>query len=201
MLTVIGIDPAFANMGLCRAGINLNVSQGLKPLEIQELKLISTEGQDRKVVRKSSDDLRRAQELHAGLVEFCSPSYHPSSFPRIAFAEIPSGAQSAAAAKALGIAVGVLAACPIPIIQVNPLQVKLFTAGKKATKDDMIAWAVGLYPDADWLRHGKEGRITKANEHLADAIAIIHAGIHTTEFKQLVAMLPKSTSIKRVKAI
>jgi len=174
-MIVIGVDAAFANFGLCAAVVN---GSTIAPFD---LKLLSTEGQDKKVVRKSSDDLRRAKELMVPFNLFCKTA-------SIAFAEVPHGSQSARASWSLGIAVGVLASCPIPMIQVSALEVKLASVGKKnASKDEMIEWAIKFYPNLNWIRHA--GRITNANEHLADAIATIHAGIKTNEYKGLLAML------------
>ena len=110
LIQVVGVDSAFSNMGLARASIDLRTGSIL----INSLRLISTEAQAKKVVRKSSDDLRRARELHGALSEFA-----PGSL--VAFAEVPHGSQSGRASWALGIAVGVLASCPIPMIQVNAL--------------------------------------------------------------------------------
>ena len=186
-MIVTGVDAAFANFGLCRARIH----DGL--IQPSELQLISTEGQDKKVVRKSSDDLRRAKELINPFVSFCRSS-------TIAFAEVPHGSQSARASWSLGIAVGVLAACPVPMIQVSALEVKLATVGRKnASKDDMIQWATTLYPNLNWIRC--RGRITNANEHLADAVATIHAGIKTNEYKGLLAMLGGSTKTRERKTL
>lgn len=87
-----------------------------------------------------------------------------------------------------GICLGVLAACSIPVIQVSPLETKLASVGHKtASKADMIAWASNLYPDADWL--SCRGRLIASNEHLADATAIVHAGVRTPELRQAISML------------
>lgn len=173
-MIVTGIDAAFAHFGMCVADIE---GTTIKPIE---LLLLSTEGQDKKVVRKSSDDLRRAKELIIPFHRFCSSSV-------IAFAEVPHGSQSARASWSLGIAVGVLASCPIPMIQVSALEVKMATVGRKnASKDDMIQWATSLYPGLNWIRC--RGRITNANEHLADSVATIHAGVKTNEYKSLMAL-------------
>lgn len=175
-MLVVGVDAAFANFGLCLAHANGAL---LRPVE---LKLISTVGQDKKVVRKSSDDLRRAKELHDAFVGF-------SKQAAVVFAEVPSGSQSARSSWSLGIAVGVLASCPVPLIQVSQLEVKMATVGRKtASKDDMINWAIALYPNLNWIRHA--GRVTNANEHLADAVATIHAGMKTDTYKQICAMIP-----------
>jgi len=181
-IRVAGLDVAFSNFGMARAEIH---PDGIKNLDytrvnVTDLKLLSTTGMDKKVVRKSSDDLRRARELLVPMQNFCTTA-------TIAFAEVPHGSQSARASWSLGVSVGVLASCPIPVIQVSALEVKMATVGKKtASKQDMIDWAVSLYPDAQWLHHGK--KLVAANEHLADAVAAIYAGIKTDEFKRLVAL-------------
>src|SRR5487761_2436689 len=113
-IVVVGIDPAFANMGLCRALLDPKTNK----FTVSQIKLVTTEGSEKKTVRKSSDDFRRAQELVQGIREFCTGSI-------IAFAEIPTGSQSARACWSLGIALGALAACPVPLIQVSPLEVKM----------------------------------------------------------------------------
>lgn len=171
---VVGLDVAFANFGMARATVREH------DLLVTDLKLLSTKGQDKKTVRKSSDDLRRAKEILAPMQDFCRPAI-------IAFAEVPHGSQSARASWSLGISVGILASCSIPVIQVSALEVKMATVGKRnASKQDMIDWAVSLHPDAQWLRHGK--KLVAANEHLADAVATIYAGLKTDEFKRLVAL-------------
>ena len=184
IIKAIGIDAAFANMGLAAVEIHFQPS-GQNSILGVDLHLISTEREGHKVVRKSSDDLRRANALHLGMVSFVE-SYEGVT---IAFAEVPSGSQSASAARALGIAVGVLGGCPLPIIEVSPMEVKkLFSKDgkRKVPKTEIIAWAMEQWPKLPWIRH--RGNPTLANEHLADAMAVIMAGIHTNEFKQLMAV-------------
>lgn len=184
-LKAIGIDLAFAHMGLCKVSINQHLE-----IQIEALHLVSTEGRDKKEVRKSSDDLRRARQLHESLQSF---AIAPAS---IAFAEVPHGSQSSRASWSLGIAVGVLASCPLPVIQVSALEVKLASVGKKtASKKDMINWAVDNFPSADWIRY--RGNLTNENEHLADAIATVYAGIRTDAFQTLRVALTHSTPTRK----
>jgi hypothetical protein len=203
MIRAIGIDAAFANMGLARVIIhNHGIVSGPrfsgKDVECDDLTLISTDGQHGKTVRKSSDDLRRARILYEALRDYAQGS-------QIAFAEVPSGAQSAAAAKALGTAVGIIASCPIPLIEVNPQEVKAAVRGRPVKgnasipKADIIAWAVGRWPKAPWVRHERNGKnfmkgdLQNCNEHLADALAVIAAGIATPAFQQLIALQSHAT--------
>lgn len=177
---VIGIDPAFANMGLVEAVLDM---KGPKPsIEVVRMELVKTESQDRKTVRKSSDDLRRAIHLHRSLQDFI----RSAGTVHMVFAEVPSGAQDAKAARALGIATGVLASVPGMIIEVAPIEIKrLFATKGPVSKQQVIDWAVKRWPAAPWLTH--MGRRTLNNEHLADALATIEAGLQTPEFKQLMA--------------
>jgi hypothetical protein len=190
IIKAIGIDAAFANMGFATVDIWLE-AKGPR-VECQNLTLVSTSGQDRKVVRKSSDELRRAKELHTALIRHCVGA-------QFAFVEVPSGSQSASAARSLGIAVGVLAACPIPIIEVSPMEVKRAVVANpkiKVPKAYIIDWAVKRWPQAPWLRaNGRvDGRIILDNEHLADALATVMAGIATPEFTRLLALHNHGTS-------
>lgn len=172
----IGIDMALANMGLASARYEGQM------LKVESVHLISTESTAGKDVRKSSSHLARARILREGLTLFCGGA-------DLAFAEVPSGSQSAQASHALGVAVGVLAGCPIPLIEVTPMEVKrLFTSSKRSVpKAEIIEWAMNQWPDAGWLMIKRKGRMepTKANEHLADACATLAAGLRTEQFAQL----------------
>lgn len=181
MLTsIVGIDPALKNFGIAQMTLDTTTMK----FKVDGLHLITTEKRANKVVRVNSDDLRRAQELYRDFVRLVSCF-------SVGFAEIPSGGQSARAVHGFGIAIGILAACPIPLIQVQAYETKLFTVGTKtASKEEMIEWATETYPDAPWIRHKHKGQLvlSNANEHLADAVAVAHAGIKTDQFQQLMAM-------------
>jgi hypothetical protein len=190
IIRAISIDAAFANMGLASVELHLPINHhGTIELVCKRLLLVQTEGDEKKLVRKSSSDLRRATELSGTLRAFAA-----SEGAEIAFAEVPSGSQSAAAARALGIAVGVLGGCPVPIIEVSPMEVKRAVIANpkiKVSKAYIIDWAAQRWPKAEWLRSqtGKtKGRLIQDNEHLADAMAAVLAGINTPEFKRLVSI-------------
>lgn len=200
-IRAIGVDAAFANIGFASVTLEAHAG-GPVVIRCDGLALVSTEGEDKKVVRRSSDRLRRAGELRAALIRACEGA-------AFAFVEVPSGTQNAAAAFGLGIAVGVLASCPIPIIEVNPMEVKAAVAGRRvkkgASKSEVVAWAAERWPDAPWLRaaaaaRGKggkvlpKGRLLNDNEHLADAMAAVAAGVDTPEFRRLLALHAVHTS-------
>lgn len=189
MIRVIGIDLAFANVGLSLVGVD-QAPDGSFKLDLLALRLITTSSDKdtRKVVRKSSEELRRAREIHAGIQGWIN-----ETGATLAFAEIPSGTQSASAARGLGIAVGVMACIQLPVLEVTPMEVKKAVAtGKAPSKAEIIAWATTRWPNANWLRHN--GRITQNNEHLADAAAVVVAGVKTQPFQQLIALNPHALS-------
>jgi len=180
---VVGLDPALSNLGIAIACVNIHTLD----IRIEELRLIQTEGDKKsaKTVRKNSDDLRRSRLLFEGMVDACEGA-------AFAIAEVPIGSQSARAMASYGVCMGLLASCPLPIVQVQPSEAKLAATGSKtAPKDKMIEWAMGKYPDANWLMVERGGRMVPVdkNEHLADAIASIEAGIRTDQFKQATALL------------
>lgn len=137
-----------------------------------------------RVPYKDGKDLRRAQELvGAQLIA--------QQGRAIAIAEVPVGSQSARAMASYGICIGILASLRIPLIEVTPNEVKLAGAGvKNATKDEMIQWAMKEFPNANWLTRRLHGEVvpTDANEHLADAVGAIKAGVQTQQFRQALAM-------------
>jgi Holliday junction resolvasome RuvABC endonuclease subunit len=176
-LTVVGVDPSLNSWGMVRATVNLSTLE----VGVVDLLLVETDKRAGKTVRSSSDDLRRAGELRHAFHRFCQGA-------AIVIAEVPSGTQSARGAMSNGICLGVLASSPLPIIEVSPLETKLATVGRKtATKADMIGWATNLYPAAPWLM--SRGRLIAKNEHLADAVAIVHAGIATAALQSSISVL------------
>jgi len=175
-IRVVGVDVAFANFGMAKA-----IILSSNCVAVTDLKLLTTEALNKKTVRRSSDDLRRAQELITPFTTYCLQA-------DVVFAEVPHGSQQARSSWTLGISIGVLASCPRNIIQVSALEVKMATVGKKtASKEEMIEWAVAHHPDAPWLV--RKGKLLAANEHLADAVAAIYAGMETDEFKRMMAVL------------
>lgn len=168
-------------------------------LQLEGITTIVTESRKGKTVRQNSDDLRCAQELLAGFhawVKDCT----------IGFVEVPSGSQRARAAMGFGIAIGVLASSPVQLIEVMPVETKLASVGSKtADKSEIIEWAAATYPNVPWERYhkpvivkGKQhraaGDLHKDNEHAADACAVVHAGIQTPQFKQLLALWKASST-------
>ncbi|TSP14010.1 crossover junction endodeoxyribonuclease RuvC [Cupriavidus campinensis] len=188
-INIVGLDPSLQNFGVAHALLDTETMA----LLIGDLKLVHTEPEKKgKQVRKNSEDLERARLLYEGMTSATKGA-------AIAIAEVPVGSQSARAMASYGMCVGVLASCQIPLVQVTPSEVKLVATGyKNATKQEMIEWAMQKYPEAPWLRVKRGGVMvpTNANEHLADAVAAIEAGIKTDQFKGFLALMKVAESAR-----
>lgn len=181
-IKIVGFDPSMSNWGIAKATLDVNTME----FTVDDLTLVETESESKKGVIKQSDDLRRARIVKEGMLEACEDA----SF---AISEIPfcNPAGYAAANFNSGLVTGVLAACPIPLIQVFPSEVKMKATGiRSATKEEMIAWAMKKFPDAPWRMRTLKGKQvpTKANEHLADAVASINAGLDSQQLQQALAI-------------
>lgn len=188
-IKIVGMDPSMSNWGIAKATLDLESMR----FEIDDLILIETESESKKGVIKQSDDLRRAHIVRSGMIEACEDA-------AIAISEIPfcNPAGYAAANFNSGLVTGVLAACPIPLIQVFPGEVKQKATGvRSATKGEMIEWAMGKYPNAPWRTRTLRGKQvpTAANEHLADAVAAINAGLDTQQLRQALAIFKSASAI------
>ena len=182
LIKVAGMDPSFTNWG---------TAEGTLCLEHGYLTDVTTDlqrtekGKD-KQVRVNSDDLRRTEDLarHAFMV---------ADRAKVIFSECPVGSQSASAMKSVGVAHGIVGAMRAKgyiVIEVQAKAVKkALTGNANASKADMIEAAMKQYPDAGWTWH--RGKPTDNNEHRADAIGAIHAGVLTPEFQQLITLFNK----------
>jgi len=180
-IRVVGVDAAFRNFGIVAATVN---SETLA-INVMAMELFKTDGQAGKTVRKNSDDIRRARIILKGFHEYANVA-------AVAIAEVPTGTQSARASWTLGITVGILAACPVPLIEVTPSEVKLASVGNKtASKSEMIKWAHDKHPEASWLKRKLKGEyvLLNENEHLADALASIYAGVQSQQFQAAAEMM------------
>ena len=175
-IEVIGIDPSLRNWGLAKGFYDLDDDF----LIISDLSLVRPVLDENVKARKSSLDLSSACQLSFSTLNYIQGA-------KAIFAEIPIGSQSARAMAQYGICIGVLGAVRAsgkPFFQLTPTEVKLAATGSKtASKQEMIEWATYAHPEASWPR--QKGKIigTQA-EHLADAIATIHAGLNTKYFQQ-----------------
>lgn len=176
-IQVIGIDPALRNFGFAFAELDLDHMT----FDVKELQLVKTESTKVKTTRKNSDDMERCRSLYVALKA-------AEKRAKIAFVEMPVGSQSARAMMSYGACMTLIAALDIPVIQLTPKEVKIAAvADQNATKREMISWAASKHPGANWLV--SRGRLIDDNEHLADAIGAINAGMQNSEFQAIVAMM------------
>lgn len=177
---VVGFDPSMRNWG---------IAEGFyipgKKIQLLELSLINPVLPTGKTVRQNSLDLEVAKQL-------CNGALAAAKGARAIFVEVPVGSQSARAMASYGLCVGILGALRatgIPFFEVTPSEVKMVSVGKKtATKLEMIQWAMGKHPEANWPTYTQNSMkvVTESKaEHMADATAAIYAGIETDPFKQM----------------
>lgn len=181
ILNVLGFDPSLRNWGIAAGKLDTGTSL----VDIRRLLVLRIPEPVGKQVRQNTKDLIVSEGLFRGA--------HPyAEGARVAFAEIPVGSQSARSMASYGVCCGVLGSLRglgCAFIEVMPLEVKMATVGKKtASKREMIEWAMAKYPNAPWPYHN--GKLNEGMaEHMADACAAIEAGIKTSEYQQLAAML------------
>jgi Holliday junction resolvasome RuvABC endonuclease subunit len=179
-IPVLGMDPSLTNWGLAEARLCLETGT----LDTPQLTLVRPKKMKGKQIRNNSQDLYRSEHLAKEVIE-------ASSRAKVIFVEIPVGSQSARSMASYGICIGILAylrASGHQVIELTPTEVKeVFTGNQTATKQDMIGKAIELYPDAEFPLF--KGEVANSAEHLADAIATIHAGANTPIFRNLMNIL------------
>jgi len=169
-MRVLSIDPSLRNTALVYSELNDGVVKVIDSVTIE------TEKSKQKQVRASSDLIQRCDVLHRGVQE-----YIERWNPEIIFVETPSGSQSASGMKNYGVSCYMIATLTPRAIEVTPTEVKKATVGTKtASKHEMIAWAFEKHPEAPWTLRN-DFPLAK-QEHMADAIAIIYAGMVTPAF-------------------
>lgn len=180
-LTVLGIDPSLSNFGYAKGQLDLDTGI-LSDVAISLVESPPMDKKQSKQVRKNSQDLIRSQ-IHFKALKAITDGVD------LIFVEIPVGSQTARAMTSYGICIGLLASLnDNAMIQVTPSEVKVAATGKKtASKKEMIDWAYNNYPDAGWKHKKEKGEysLVNSNEHPADALAAIHAGVRTDQFKQI----------------
>lgn len=175
-IPIMAIDPSLRATGVALGHYDGQVT-------VDAIHLIETEKTKHKQTRKNSDDLRCARQVLEEL-----SALQAQHRPVVTMVEVPHGSQTARSSWTLGIMLGIIATLPHPVIELSATEVKKHYGGSKtASKDTMIQLATTQHPNLAWLRHG--GRLTLKNEHVADAIAILHTGAASTQFRELTRML------------
>lgn len=186
---IVGMDPSMLNWGMVAAQVEFDAI-GAFDIKITDMTVSQKEEADKttkRQVRKNSLDIARAAELHGAVNAFVKT--HQPSFVMV---EVPHGSKSASGMKSYGMCVGVLGSIDVPLVEVTEAENKLASVGKKgASKKEMIAWAMAQHPEAPWKMQKKKGELISVdgyNEHLADAIGAIYAGIYSPLFQATIQM-------------
>ena len=186
-IRILGLDPSLANTGYCWGNYLLDESTFMP----EGIELIETSVGKNKKVRKSSDDFARCRKILHQLREVVS-----QKGIQYAFAELPTGSQNASAMKGYGVSIAVMASLRVPVIQVTPMEVKVAALdNKKASKQDMITWAVSRWPNLPWKTRMLKGQreLLNKNEHMADSLAAVQAGLGTEQWFQALAAIQAVT--------
>lgn len=183
IIPILGVDPSLRNWGLAKGLLDLDTGT----FDQVELLLVETKPDSTKQVRQNSKDISSAEEITKGTLDWFKEA-------KVIFVEVPVGSQSANGMKSYGVCVGIIGAyraMGFQIIEVTPNENKVaLTNNKTASKDAMIKAAYTLYPEANWLKDSK-GKLLNKNEHIADAIGAIHAGVNTPAFQSIMKLLAK----------
>lgn len=180
-IPVAGFDPAMRNWGVAQAFLDLDSGVLSTPV----LSVIQPRDSNSPKCRRNTQDLRVCETLAFSL-------FPVVEFARVIFVEVPHGSQSARAMASYGFCVGILGTLKAMghcLIEVSAKEVKeAFVGDPEATKDQMIQKALEYYPDIKFPTHGGKLNSSKS-EHLADAVATIHAGVLTPAFQNLMLTL------------
>ena len=182
LIPVLGMDPSLRHWGLSEAQLDLTTGVLSTPIG----SIVEPKDLTGKNIRVNTNDQWLAEQLSMPVLAACQKA-------KCIFVEVPVGSQSARAMASYGICVGILGAVRalgIPYIQVMPDENKrVFTGNKGATKKVMIQKLLELYPNIILPRGQKKGSVGDKSEHIADATASIHSGVHTLEFQTLLRIM------------
>jgi Holliday junction resolvasome RuvABC endonuclease subunit len=164
-MIIAGIDPSLSNTAIVIFEIKEN------ELTYLDSVTITTKPAPKKMkIRKSSDLIARCRtiykEAHAFLAHYN---------PKVIILESPQGSQNASSMKSYGVSCFLAATFSPSPIEVTPEEVKKASVGRKtASKQDMIDWAFGLFPEAEWKLNKENRPQVTTEEHKADAIAVVY---------------------------
>lgn len=175
-MRIVTIDPSMRHTAL--VAFDLNVETGVAT--VCDSITINTEKTTDKRVRASSDLIASCRDLHKGAMAFIQ-----KHSPVLIFAETPSGSQSASGMKSYGISCFLLGTITPSPIEVTPIEVKKASVGEKtASKKEMIAWAFKKHPELDWKLDRSGVPQATTEEHKADAVAVLYAGMKTADYSR-----------------
>lgn len=177
-VTLVGLDPGFANLGWC-------VMRCAGPtLELQACGVFTTEQSDKKrKVLAADDNVRRAVQIANFLAE---NAFTP--VPVVICAEAMSFPRNSSAAAKMAMCWGAVATFSavhrIPITQASPKEIKQSLCSSATASKEQVEEAVRvLYPGVDSFL---EGKVPPSNRnHAYDAIAAVVTASRTSPIVQV----------------
>ncbi|WP_395143663.1 hypothetical protein ACF3NV_07555 [Moraxella atlantae] len=165
-IKLLSLDPSFRNWGFVIA--EYDAVNHL--LHIHSGGVLSSKP-DKSNTKQNTKDLKVSCYLYKHLVQLTKDI-------DIVIAEVPHGSQSSRAMVSYGVCIGLLGCIQQPLIQISAMDVKRLVGSNTASKDDVINWVKQHY-QLDWLPKAKS-----KSEHICDAIAALHIGIQSKQFKE-----------------
>lgn len=183
-IKIIGIDSSLNNTGVA-VGYYDSKTQQVTIEKISLLENTDTNKAVKKQVRASTTTVKKCRNTY----EFISDIIK-SEEPKVIFAETPSGSKSFSAGKSYGTTCQLIGSIYPEPLELTPTEVKKNSIGSQtASKKEIIQWAYNLWPNLTWNINKTTGALKNKNEHMADAIAIIYAGVQDIQFKQLIHLI------------
>lgn len=172
MRTILSVDPSFSATGWA---VLLNSSQKRNNCVYQLVDYGWIKTIKHKKMSVGVDDMNRARQIATELL-FQIRTHNVTEI----YSEIPLGSQSANAAKALGIAKGIVATITCvdkfdSFLWMNPFQIKATLCGNKnAEKEEIIKVVECAFPSLrrDSRRKKRTGKFSLFHEAVCDAIAV-----------------------------
>lgn len=166
ILKLLSLDPSFRNWGFVIVEYDTDTHQ----LAIKSGGVLSSKP-DKSNNKQNTKDLKVSKYLYTHLNQLIKDT-------DIVIAEVPHGSQSSRAMVSYGVCIGLLGTIQQPLVQVSANDVKRLVGSNTASKDDVINW-VNKHYQLDWLPKAKS-----KSEHICDAIAALHIGIQSKQFKE-----------------
>lgn len=195
-ITILGLDPGLSFTGYAIAEVDVSTKSIVR---VADIGCAETARDNHRTIRKTSDDFRRARAQAEKIQQLVD--LHQVS---IVAAEMVTTTPYKLPTFSFGVMVGIIASLDKPVIEVLPREVKKVATGDdRATKRDMIAWALKktARQKLPWPTSSRQNKldltyrgkhVTLAAEHPADALAIIEAAIATQQFHLGHILMPEN---------